>query len=58
VIFKDVDLSGARLSMVNLTGVRIDAAWIGGLTIYGIEVQPLLARERERRAAEEKKKGE
>ncbi len=56
VIFRDVDLSGANISMVNLTRVTIEAAWIDGMTIYGIEVAPLLKQERERRAAEAKKK--
>jgi hypothetical protein len=55
VIFSDVDLSGARFRMINLSNVHIDSAWINGLTIYGIEVAPLLAAEQRRRAAEKKK---
>jgi ankyrin repeat protein len=54
VVFSDVDLSGAHFRMINLTNARIDAAWINGLTIYGIEVAPLLAEERRRRAAAKK----
>jgi uncharacterized protein YjbI with pentapeptide repeats len=49
-IFSDINLSGARFDNVNLSGVRIDNAYIAGMTIYGIEVGPLLDAELERRA--------
>jgi ankyrin repeat protein len=47
--FSDVNLAGARFDMVNLGNARIDNAHIRGLTIYGIEVEPLLVRELEKR---------
>lgn len=49
-VFSDVNLSGALFDNVNLAGVRIDNANTRGLTIYGIEVGPLLDQELERRA--------
>jgi len=55
VVFSDINLSGARIDNVNLSGVRVDNAFIKGMTIYGIEIEPLLAKELERRAAREKK---
>ena len=53
-VFSDVNLAGVCLDNVNLSGARIDKAWITGLTIYGIEVAPLLEKERARRAAARK----
>jgi ankyrin repeat protein len=50
-VFQDVDLSGVRIHFANLAGVRIDAASISGMTIWGIELEPLLAAERRRRGA-------
>jgi ankyrin repeat protein len=54
-VFSDVNLSGSRLDNVNLSGMRIDNAFITGLTIYGIEIEPLLREELERRAARQEK---
>ncbi len=53
-VLSNVNLSGAKLVNVNLSGARIEDAFIKGLTIYGIEVEPLLAQELRRRAAGEK----
>jgi ankyrin repeat protein len=50
-VFSDVNLAGARFDNVNLGNARIDRAHIRGLTIYGIEVEPLLLRELEKRRA-------
>jgi uncharacterized protein YjbI with pentapeptide repeats len=44
-------LAGVRIDNANLSGARIDNAFIKGMTIYGIEIEPLLVKERERRAA-------
>ena len=49
VVLHDVDLSGIRISFANLSGVSIGAGSISGLTIWGIEVEPLLQKERQRR---------
>ncbi len=49
--FSDVNLAGARFDNVNLGDVSIDHAHIRGLKIYGIEVEPLLVRELEKRRA-------
>jgi ankyrin repeat protein len=49
-VFSDIDLSRARFNNVNLSGVVIESAFIRNLTIWGIDVVPLLLRERERRA--------
>lgn len=49
--FSDVNFAGARFDYVNLANARIDNAHIRGLTIYGIEVEPLLVRELEKRRA-------
>jgi ankyrin repeat protein len=54
VVLSNIDLSGATLDNVNLSGAKIDNAYIQGLSIYGIEVAPLLVRELERRAARKK----
>jgi ankyrin repeat protein len=51
VVFSNINLSGARIDNVNLSGARIDNAFIKGLTIYGIEVEPLLTKEIRQRAA-------
>jgi ankyrin repeat protein len=48
--FSNVNLSGARFDNVNLQGASIDNANIRGMTVYGVEIAPLLARERARRA--------
>jgi ankyrin repeat protein len=55
VVLHDVDLSGMRISFANLKGVSIGECGISGMTIWGIEVEPLLAQEQRRRAAEKKK---
>jgi ankyrin repeat protein len=55
VVFSDINLSGARIYNVNLSGARIDNAFIKGLTVYGIEIEPLLRKELERRAARQKR---
>ncbi|HEY4160275.1 MAG TPA: ankyrin repeat domain-containing protein, partial [Polyangiaceae bacterium] len=49
--FSNVNLAGVRIDNVNLSGASIDNAFITGLTIYGIDVEPLLRRELTRRAA-------
>ena len=51
VTFSNVNLAGARFDNVNLGGARIDNAHLSKLTIFGIEVAPLLQKELERRAA-------
>jgi uncharacterized protein YjbI with pentapeptide repeats len=56
-VFSDINLSGARIENVNLSGVQIDKAFIKGMTIYGIEIEPLLSKELERHAARQKKNG-
>jgi len=56
-ILSNINLSGATFDNVNLSGATIDNAFIRGLTIYGIEVEPLLARELKRRAARKKAAG-
>ena len=43
--FSNVNLAGARFDNVNLADVRIGDAHVTGMTIYGIEVQPLLRKE-------------
>jgi ankyrin repeat protein len=48
--FSNVNLAGALFDNVNLGGARIDDAHVTGLTIFGIEVEPLLRKELERRA--------
>lgn len=48
--FSNVNMCGVRVDNVNLSGARIDNAFIRGLTIYGIEVEPLLMRELELRS--------
>ena len=50
VIFSDVNLTGARIDNVNLSGASIDNAFIKGMTIYGIEIEPLLTKEIRQRA--------
>jgi len=52
--FSNVSLAGARFDNVNLADVRIGDAHVTGMTIYGIEVQPLLHKELERRAKAQK----
>jgi len=52
VVLSNINLSGATIDNVNLSGASIDHAFIRGLTIYGIEVEPLLVKELERRAAQ------
>lgn len=54
-VLSNINLSGAKLVNVNLSGARIEDAFIKGLTIYGIEVEPLLAQELQRRAAGQKR---
>jgi ankyrin repeat protein len=54
VVFHDVDLSGVQISYANLAGVRIGECSIKGLVIWGIEVEPLLAKEQQRRRAAKK----
>ena len=58
---RESDLSGARLHGVDLSNVKITDAWlfnssfsgdIGGLTINGIEVEPLVEAELDRRHPE------
>lgn len=56
-VFSDINLAGARIENVNLSGVQIDKAFIKGMTIYGIELEPLLSKELERRAARQRKNG-
>ena len=51
VVLHDVDLSGMRISFANLKNVSIGECGISGLTIWGIEVEPLLAEEQRRRAS-------
>ena len=53
-ILSNINLSGASFDNVNLSGATIDNAFIRGLTIYGIEIEPLLVKELERRAARRK----
>jgi hypothetical protein len=62
--FTGVDLSGARFRSVDLTGVKmVDAVLVNadlsglidGLTVNGIEVAPLIAREMDRRYPERAK---
>jgi hypothetical protein len=48
---RDVDLTGARLRGVLLVGAEIDGV-IGGLTVNGIEVAPLIEAELDRRHPE------
>jgi ankyrin repeat protein len=48
--FSNVNLSGIQINNANLKGAHIDFALIDGMTIYGIEIQPLVAKEMERRA--------
>jgi ankyrin repeat protein len=50
-VLSNINLSGAKLVNVNLSDARIEDAFIKGLTIYGVEVEPLLAQELQRRAA-------
>ncbi len=61
---RDSDLSGAQLSGVNFSNVSITDAWlfntkisglIGGLTINGVEVEPLIEAELDRRHPERTK---
>ena len=47
--FYDVNLSRAWIGYVTLAGARIESGQIQGLTIWGVEVEPLLLRELERR---------
>lgn len=49
-VFADIDLSGAHFHNVNLSNVRIESAFIRNLTIWGIDVVPLLEAEQRRRA--------
>ena len=49
--FYNVNLSGSQLGNVSLAGARIDSGNITGLTIYGIEVEPFLIAELDKRAA-------
>lgn len=48
----NVTLKGVRFDNVNLSGARIDNAFIRGMTIFGVEVEPLLTKELARRRAE------
>jgi hypothetical protein len=50
-VFREVDLSGARMYGVVLTGADIDGA-INGLTINGVQVAPLVEAELDRRYPE------
>jgi hypothetical protein len=50
-LFREVDLSGARMRGVLLLGADIDGA-IGGLTVNGVEVAPLVEAELDRRHPE------
>ena len=56
-VFSDINLAGALIENVNLSGARVDKAFIKGMTIYGIEIEPLLVKELERRAARPRKSG-
>src|SRR5438105_1309613 len=64
VVIRESDLSGARLIGVNFSNVKITDAWlfntdisgaIGGLKINGVEVEPLVEAELDRRHPERAK---
>jgi ankyrin repeat protein len=48
----NVNLKGVRFDNVNLSDARIDNAVIRGMTIFGVEVAPLITKELARRRAE------
>lgn len=49
--FSNVDLAGAWFENVNLRDARIANANVSGMTVFGIEIEPLLRKELERKAA-------
>ncbi len=51
-VFDDVNLEGARIGNANLKDLSIDDAFIGGMTVFGIRVDLLIAAELDRRDPE------
>jgi hypothetical protein len=50
--FEDVNLGGATICKASLVGLTIDEANIGGMKVFGIEIEPLIEAERDRRDPE------